>query len=313
MRSKSSIAGNLTGNLTGNLMDTPRQDVALYQGYSAAELDRQYNARATVPDATIYLRAYAEQSATMRAALPCHCGVAYGEHQDEQLDIFPAPHPGSPVLVYIHGGYWRALSKNDSSFMAATFTAAGATVVAVNYSLAPGVTLDHIVDQNRHALAWVHRHIAQYNGDAARIYLCGSSAGGHLVGMLLAPGWQHAYDLPDRAAAGACPISGLMDLAPIPATHINEWAKLDAAAARRLSPIHHLPEQGGHLLAVVGAAETAEFRRQSRSYADAWRAKGLQADYMEIAATNHFDVVLELAKGDSLLTQALLRMMGLAG
>eukprot|EP01032_Pedospumella_encystans_P022155 gene22154-25108_t len=72
--------------------------------------------------------------------------------------------------------------------MAATFTAAGATVVAVNYSLAPGVTLDHIVDQNRHALAWVHRHIAQYNGDAAQIYLCGSSAGGHLVGMLLAPG-----------------------------------------------------------------------------------------------------------------------------
>lgn len=285
----------------------------LYQGYGAAELDRQYNARATVPDATVYLRAYAEQSAAMRAALPCHCGVAYGEHNDEQLDIFPAPKPGSPVLVYIHGGYWRALSKDDSSFMAAAFTAAGATVVAVNYSLAPAVTLDHIVDQNRRALAWVHHHIAQYNGDAAQVYLCGSSAGGHLVGMLLAPGWQQAHGLPGSAAAGACPISGLMDLAPIPATHINAWARLDATAAHRLSPLHHLPQQGGPLLACVGACETEEFRRQSRSYAEAWRARGLPGEYLEIAGTNHFDVVLELAKPDSLLTRTLLRMMGLSG
>lgn len=304
MRNKNSVMDKL--------MENPKQEAGLYQGYSAAELDRQYNARATVPDATIYLRAYAEQSAAMRTALPCHCGVAYGEHEDEQLDIFPAPNPGSPVLVYIHGGYWRALSKDDSSFMASTFTAAGATVVAVNYSLAPGVSLDRIVDQNRRALAWVHHHIAQYNGDAAQVHLCGSSAGGHLVGMLLAPGWQQAHGLPERAAAGACPISGLMDLTPIPATHINEWAKLDAAAARRLSPIHHLPDQGGPLLACVGATETAEFRRQSRSYADAWRAKGLPAEYMEIAGTNHFDVVMELAKADSPLTRALLRMMGLA-
>ena len=64
MRSKASTTDGVTPD-------------ALYQGYSAAELDRQYNARATVPDATVYLRAYAEQSAAMRAALPCHCGVAY--------------------------------------------------------------------------------------------------------------------------------------------------------------------------------------------------------------------------------------------
>ena len=239
--------------------------------------------------------------------------MAYGDHADEGLDIFPAPRPGSPVLVYIHGGYWRALSRGDSSFMAATLTAAGATVVAVDYSLAPAVTLDHIVEQNRRALAWIYRHIARYNGDPAKIYLCGSSAGGHLVGMLLAPGWQQAHGLPDNVVAGACPISGLMDLAPIPATHINDWARLDAAAARRLSPLHHLPEQGGPLLACVGGLETAEFRRQSRAYAEAWRAKGLPGEYLEIAGTHHFDVVLELANSNSVLTAALLRMMGLAG
>lgn len=282
-----------------------------YQGYSAAQLDRQYNARATVPDATVYLRQYAQQSAAMRASLPCHCDVAYGPGADELLDIFPAPQADSPVLVYIHGGYWRALSKDDSSFMAGAFTQAGATVVAVNYALAPAVTLDDIVEQNRRALAWVHAHIARYNGDPRRIYLCGSSAGGHLAGMLLAPDWPRQYGLPDDVVAGACPISGLFDLTPIPLTHINEWARLDAEAAQRLSPQFHLPDRPVPVLACVGSNETAEFKRQSAAYVQALLARGYPAEYMEVSGAHHFDIVQELARPGSGMARALRHMMRL--
>ncbi|MES2263906.1 MAG: alpha/beta hydrolase [Pseudomonadota bacterium] len=286
-------------------------DIPLYHGYTPEELDVQYNARATVPDVTVFLRRYAELSAEMRARLPCACDVAYGPGADETLDIFPAPREGSPVLVYIHGGYWRALSKDDSSFMAATFTAAGATVVAVNYSLAPAVTLDEIVAQNRRALAWIYTNIARHHGDPKRIYLCGSSAGGHLVGMLLAPGWQQEYGLPDDVVAGACPISGLFDLAPIVSTHINAWMQLDAETAHRSSPLFHLPAAPVPLLACVGGNETAEFKRQSTAYVAACHALGFDAAYLEIEHTHHFDVVLELCNPDSLLTRSLLRMMRL--
>src|SRR3989475_12075749 len=58
---------------------------------------------------------------------------------------------------------------------------------------APAVTLDRIVDQTRRALAWVHAHIARYGGDPGRIHVCGSSAGGHLAGMLLTGGWHADY------------------------------------------------------------------------------------------------------------------------
>jgi arylformamidase len=284
----------------------------LYQGYNQEQLDHQYNARATVPDTGVFIEAYASESTKARSRVNGVRDVAYGAHPDELLDIFPAPQADSPVFVFIHGGYWRALSKDDSAFMAETFTKAGATVIAVNYSLAPAASLHEIVAQNRRALAWIHANIARYHGDPKKIYLCGSSAGGHLVGMLLAGGWHAQYGVPEDVVAGACPISGLFDLTPIPHTHINAWTKLDADSAYSLSPQFHLPAVGAPLLVSYGEYETAEFKRQSDSYLTAWRAKGFAGDYVEMPGTNHFDVVLKLAQPDSALTQAILRMMGLS-
>ncbi|HYD82153.1 MAG TPA: alpha/beta hydrolase [Paucimonas sp.] len=284
----------------------------IYQGYTAEELDRQYNARATVPDVNVYLAEYAARSAACRARLRCAANVPYGDHPDELLDIFPAERPGSPVLIYFHGGYWRALSKDDSSFMAETFVRAGAAVVAVDYSLAPAATLDTIVAQCRRALAWTWKNIAAWGGDPGRIAVCGSSAGGHIVGMLLAPGWHAEAGVPEDIVAAACPVSGLFDLTPLQYTHINAWARLDPDAAARLSPLFHLPARGCPLLLAYGEHETAEFQRQSRDYLAAWRARGFAGECADMPGTNHFDVILKLAESESPLTRGLMRMMDLA-
>ncbi|VVE35919.1 esterase [Pandoraea terrae] len=283
----------------------------LYRNFDQAELDVQYNARATTPDVAQILASYAETSAAARAAVPCILDVPYGEHPDEGLDIFPASQPDSPVFVFIHGGYWRALNKRDSCNMAPAFTQAGATVVSVNYSLAPGATLDRIVDQNRRALAWVYRNIAQHNGDPRRIHVCGSSAGGHLVGMLLSTGWHAAYHVPEDVVAGAAPLSGLFDLTPIPHTHINAWMHLSADDARRNSPAAHMPSRGCPIVVSYGETETSEFKRQTDDYLAAWRALGFPGEYVAMPGTNHFDIVLTLADPASPLTRAIFRQMGL--
>jgi len=292
---------------------------ALYRQYDRAALDVQYNARATVPDIQPILAQYTTQSRAARATLPCAANVPYGEHPDELLDIFPAapqaaaPAAGAPVFVYIHGGYWRLLSKDDSSSMAPAFTRAGAVVVAVNYSLAPAVTLDRIVDQNRRALAWVHRHIARHGGDPARIHIAGSSAGGHLVGMLLAGGWHGQYGVPADVVAGAAPLSGLYDLRPLVHTHINEWMHLSPADAERNSPALLPAGAACPLLASYGGTETDEFKRQTDDYLQAWRARGLPARHVPMPHTNHYDIVLTLNDPASPLTRAIFDQMGLAG
>ncbi|RGE47035.1 alpha/beta hydrolase [Comamonas testosteroni] len=287
-----------------------------------AHYDRQYNARASVQDPLAYIARYQQES---QAALNLPGAVRnqrYSPRATDVLDIYlpqvQAEHrQAAPVFIFIHGGYWKALSKNESAFMAPALTQAGAVVVVPEYDLAPAVTLDHIVDQMRQAYAWVVRNIAIYGGDARNICVCGSSAGGHLVGMLLAQGWQQDYDLPaDAVPASAFPLSGLFDLQPLLTTHINAWMKLDDAAAMRNSPRFALPDTSTHgqcqLRVACGEFETHEFKRQSREYLAAWQARCLPGQWVEASATNHFDLPLQLADPQSIVHQTALQLMGLA-
>lgn len=283
---------------------------AVYGGFDQDALNREYSARDTVPDIEPFIAEYRRLSAEARETLPCLLDVAYGPHPDEVVDVFPAGE-GAPVLIYVHGGYWRMLSQKDSAFMAPGMVAAGAAVVTVNYSLTPTADLDEIVRQCRASVAWTWSHAAEFGGDPGRLFVCGSSAGGHLVGMTLAEGWQEAAGIPADAIRGAVPLNGLHDLEPVRLSSVNEWARLDAESARRNSPIHHLPENGCPLIVSYGGSETSEFKRQSRIYADAWRARGWPVDVFEHAGRNHFDIVFDLGDRDSLLGGKVFAMMGI--
>jgi arylformamidase len=170
------------------------------------------------------LAQYASESGRMRARLPCRLSVPYGASEPERLDIFPATTTGpSPIFVFLHGGYWRLLDSADSCFMAECLTRAGACVVAVNYALAPLVLLAEFVRQCRAAVAWLHKHAHEFGGDPTQIHVGGSSAGGHLAAMMLAPGWEPDFGVPNNLVAGATLLSGLYDLEPIRLGHPNEW------------------------------------------------------------------------------------------
>ncbi|WP_050874469.1 alpha/beta hydrolase [Comamonas testosteroni] len=286
-----------------------------------AYYDRQYNARASVQDPLAYLARYTQESQAAFALSGAVRNQRYSPRATDVLDIYlPSTQAGTaqaaPVFIFIHGGYWKALGKDDSAFMAPALTQEGAIVVVPDYDLAPSVTLDHIVDQMRQAYAWVVRNIAIYGGDARNICVCGSSAGGHLVGMLLAKDWQQDYDLPAQAVPrSALTLSGLFDLQPLLTTHINDWMQLDDAAAIRNSPRFLLPDAGTHAQSLLrvscGEFESHEFKRQSRDYLAAWQARCLPGQWVEAPATNHFDLPLQLADPQSAIHQTALQLMGL--
>ena len=165
--------------------------------------DAQYNNRARIPEHPAILREWDERSHHARASVACTLDLAYGAEPSERLDVFAPRATGAPVLVYIHGGYWRALDKRDQSFVAPPFVAAGAMVVLPNYALCPAVRIEHIVLQLVRALAWVWRHAAEHGGDRSRIVVAGHSAGGHLAAMMLACDWPAVARRPaGRSGAG---------------------------------------------------------------------------------------------------------------
>ena len=280
---------------------------------SPAWFDAQYNNRARIPEHPEILRQWAERSAQTRADLRCALDVAYGSDPSERLDVFFGASSAAPVLVYLHGGYWRALDKSDQSFVAPPFVAAGAMVVLPNYPLCPAVSIEQIVLQLVQALAWVWRHAPDHGGDPARIVVAGHSAGGHLAAMLLACDWRAvAPDLPADLVKGALAISGVFELEPLRhAPFLAPDLALDAASALRLSPAA-MAAPRGRLVAVVGGNESEEFLRQNALIAGAW-GRATVPVCEQVPGRNHMNVLHELAEPASRTHQLALQLLGLAG
>jgi len=283
-----------------------------------AWFDQQYNARAAIPEHPAILQSWFERSAQARSSLRCTLDLAYGTGVGETLDLFhpvtDAPAPPAPVLVYLHGGYWRALDKRDQSFVATPFVQAGALVVLPNYALAPAVSVRHIVLQLVQALAWVHRHAASHGGDPKRIVVAGHSAGGHLAAMMLACRWQQvAADLPGDLVQDALAVSGLFELEPLRhAPFLKNDLELSAAEARHLSPAAMPAPTRGRLWTSVGAQESAEFQRQQTLIACAWGRQVVSVRHSE-PDCHHMSVLHTLADPTRRTCQMALELLGLRG
>lgn len=273
---------------------------------SREEFNYQYMPRMTVPNAEDYLEAAARRSEKARKKLGGKIDVAYGDTPGQTLDIFPAAEKKAPVHVFIHGGYWRALDKSFYSEMAVPMVAAGATTVLVNYDLCPAVTVTEITDQVRRALVWVHKNIGRYNGDRKRITVSGHSAGGHLVGMMVATDFASLAGLSNALIKTSIPISGLFDLRGHRETDVQADIHLTVKEAKAMSPMLLPPVATGEVLIAVGGAEPDLFHWQSLAYAAHLRLNGIKAEYMSMGTDNHFDITDRLAKPSDPLTKALI-------
>jgi arylformamidase len=282
-----------------------------------AWLEAQYDNRARVPEHPQVLASWAEASALARTkSAGGQFDIAYGAGAGETLDIFPPTGPvpagGAPVLMFIHGGYWRSLDKSDHSFVAPALNAAGALVVVPNYALCPAVGIEHIVLQMTRALAWTWRHAARFGGDPARIALAGHSAGGHLATMLLSCRWKEVdAELPAQPVAGALSISGLYDLEPLRHTpSLQADLQLTPAAVARLSPAFFPRPKGPKLYATVGLDESDEFLRHNRLIRDVWGPTAVPV-CETLPGCNHFTVLNRLADPAGRLQHLAQRLLGL--
>jgi arylformamidase len=276
-----------------------------------AWLDRQYNNRARIPEHPQIFERWDKASDLAREGMSRRLDIAYGDGLNETLDVYPTTAADAPVLVFIHGGYWRSLDKRSFAFVAPSFVQAGAMVVVPNYALCPAVTIEQITLQMVRALAWTWRHAALYGGDPRRIVVAGHSAGGHLAAMMLSCDWRVVgKDLPPDLVRRALSISGLYDLEPLRHTPFLQGdLRLTPQAVRRASPAF-FPAPAGTLYAAVGALESDEFLRQNTLIRDRWGARAVPV-CESIPGTNHLDVVHELVDPKARLHAMAKELLGL--
>jgi len=246
-----------------------------------AALDTAYNNGAAVRNSAEIVTKWQARSDRLRAAHAATMDLRYAPAERNRIDLFPG-RAGTPLLVFIHGGYWQMRAKEVFAFIAEGPLAHGIGVALVGYTLAPQARLDSIVSEIRSSLDFLSKH-------HSRLIVSGWSAGGHLTAMAM----------PHPAAAAGLAISGIYDLEPMRLSYINDKLRLDEAEQKRNSPML-LPATGKPLVVAYGKSELPELQRQSEDYAKAIRARALG-----LAGHDHFTILEELASPDGALTREL--------
>jgi arylformamidase len=271
---------------------------------SERDFESEYNNSLLVPEFPGIAARWQAASETERARLHrATLDQRYGEGERERYDLFASVVPGAPLVVYLHGGYWQSGDRTVYAWVAGALGAAGCTVAIPSYPLCPAVSVLDIVAALRRCLA------ALWRATGTRPVLVGHSAGGHLVAAMLATDWAAVDGVPDDLVRAGVAISGVFELEPLVGTSINGALHLDAATARAASPRWWCPPAPDRrLIVAVGAAESTEFRRQSRELAEAWATAGVNTRYLEVPGANHFTVIDELAIPGSTLQSAVLEL-----
>ena len=265
-----------------------------------------------VGDITPFISSYTTKSQQVRDNYEAHLiiDLPYGANVEEKLDLFlpamPANPKNIPLLIFAHGGYWQQLSKDDHSFLAAAWTAAGYAFASINYGLAPTSNIPQMISRCRQAINWLGENHFHYGLDKSGIHVMGHSAGAHLLACAISPGIQdHGRSKLLTRPQRAILIGGIYDLEPISQTYVNEPLGLSIESARALSPQFFDTDPFVALDIVYAEHETKEFKRQSKAYADKCSKITPNIELTEVQSRHHFDIMYDIAHADTTLFQQL--------
>jgi acetyl esterase/lipase len=236
---------------------------------------------------------------SMTALQLAEIDVAYGAGERQCFDIFRPQAESRGLVVFIHGGYWRAFDKSYWSHLAAAATQSGWTAVLPSYDLAPTVSISEI---SRQMGAAIDKAASLVDGP---VRLSGHSAGGHLVTRMICQDSPLDAEVAKRIER-VVSISGLHDLRPLLKTAMNDDFRMDEDEAAAESPALNRPIDNVELVCWVGADERPEFIRQSELLANIWTGFGMITSVHLASGQHHFNVIDGLTDPRSPLTCALL-------
>ncbi|XP_044761892.1 kynurenine formamidase [Coccinella septempunctata] len=277
--------------------------------YSPSKWCKRYNtSEECIQD---HVKIISEESQVVRSSVPGNLEVSYGTLPKEKYDLFGIDLPNnSPIIFYIHGGYWQeeCINRKNSSFLAKTFHKHGIKSFIIGYELCPDVGLDEIVYQTQKALR-ICLDYAKRKGSRG-ICLMGHSAGAHLVAHLFT---KFVNTLPPEDVnllRSAYLIGGIYDLEPLVSTSYNIPMKLTNETAKRYSPIHHrMSDCDTKFFIVVGKNDSPAFVAQSEMVNRRFESQNMATRLLVMGDIDHFDIIERLSDEQFKLTRMILKTL----
>jgi acetyl esterase/lipase len=270
---------------------TTALDAPDWRSMSQHERDLGLNNSTAVAGSTEIVAGWEQRSAELRQRHPAHLDLRYGPRERNRIDFLKAG-DSAPTLLFIHGGYWQARSKEVFSIFAEGPMAHGINVALIGYTLAPDASLDGIVAEIHQGIDYLTGRSTALGVAPGGLVVSGWSAGGHLTSMAL----SHP-----KARAGMA-ISGIYDLDPIRHSYLNEKLRLDGPMAHRNSPMMQPGGTAKPLSLVAGSAELPLLRKQTADFAGHRARYGMPVTYEEIPGADHFTIMNEMLSPQGRIT-----------
>ena len=262
-----------------------------WEKFSLSERDTEYSPSSVIDgNYQPFINKYASESENARTIIKSRIHQ-YGIKKNQVIEITSfekSDNELKPLLVFIHGGYWQELSIKESFFPSIEAVKNEIGYAAIEYSLAPNVSLNKIVDECMEAINWLFTNAADLGYDNKKIILSGSSAGAHLVAMCL-------LKINKFSPLGAVLVSGIYNIEPLIGTSIDEALSLTISQAYENSPINFSLENFPPTIVTWGENETEQFKKQSKILVNKLIDESIPVRSLEIKDKNHFDIILDLA------------------
>ena len=260
-----------------------------WENLSKDVIERHFNPRVAVPDAQRYIDNYTSKSLEARKQIEGIYDIRYGPNSKQTLDLhIPKSLENSPLLIFFHGGYWRALDKKDFTFVASSFLQEGIAVANVNYDLCPEVKLDELVEEIVSAFNFCRKKVDEWG--VKGIYLAGHSAGAHLVAELLRRDF-HQDEKPNEEVKGAILLTGIYEPEVALNLEVNKEIQLDSETASKCNVMREPPHSNCPVIICAGANEPEGWIDQSKRYLELCESKGIGATFKLVEDAHHFSLL----------------------
>ncbi|CAF3668723.1 unnamed protein product [Adineta steineri] len=291
--------------------------------YSPSRWSRRYSDADKVIKSFMETTTKATESA--RTALPCLLNWAVDtttrSFSNHVIDIyfplntkqfFPKIDMIKPkaIFVFIHGGFWQALSTHENGYMAKTMSDAQILTAVIGYPIAPEATIDEIVACIEESFV----KVLQWAKDlSAKVYICGHSAGAHLASTLLLIDWKTKYNIDHEIFGGFFLISGIYNLTPLVPTYINEPLGMTVAIAKNHSPLYRDSKdywsalKSVPIFCICAEYDPTSFHDQNEQYGSYLKQIGYDnITIKKLDDCDHFDIMEQLIERDQPLTNIIL-------
>ena len=223
-------------------------------------------------------------------------GIAYGGNEHNRLDVYRPSDDRrrSPVVVFLYGGRWQSGSKEEYRLVGNALTRRGIVVIVPDYRMYPGALFPAWVEDAAQAVRWSVDNAHSFNGDTARIFVVGHSAGAHTAALLaLDEKYLRSAGVAAHVLRGTVSMAGPVD---------TSWTDPDVQALMgpregwpMTYPASHIDGTEQPLLFLHGAGDETVAQINSSRLAARIRERGGCARSVSYAGAGHVELVVALA------------------